>query len=123
LTRGEQFVESLPRKVRFYDRNERRTYELTRAVAARLIDDPSLLDRGLVHARRHMGGDASQSQSFIIWQELLQRDVGDVVRGLLEDTPRGALLRDTQPVFCVLPNELRRKIIMQARPHTEVTID
>jgi hypothetical protein len=41
VTPGEQFVGSLPRKTRFYDRNERRSYELTRATAARLIDDPT----------------------------------------------------------------------------------
>jgi len=115
LTRGEQFVESLPKKMRFYDRNERRSYELTRAVAARLVDDPTLMRNGLAHATRHMSADTSQSQYFLMWQELLQHDVDVVVRHLLEDTPRGALLRDTQPVFCVLPPEVRQEIIARAR--------
>ena len=48
MTRGEQFVEALPGKLRFYDRNERRSYELTRAVAARLVDDPGLVQQGLI---------------------------------------------------------------------------
>lgn len=115
MTRGEQFVESLPKKMRFYDRNERRSYELTRAVAARLVDDPALMRNGLAHATRHMRADTSQSQYFLMWQELLQHDVDVVVRHLLEDTPRGALLRDTQPVFCVLPPEVRQEIIARAR--------
>jgi hypothetical protein len=115
LTPGEQFVEALPRKLRFYDRNERRSYELTRAVAVRLIDDPSLIENGVVHMRRHMSGDAAQSQYVAVWDDLLRGDVRDVVRQLLEDTPRGTLLRDTQPVFCVLPAEVRQEIILRAR--------
>jgi hypothetical protein len=115
LTRGEQFVHSLPRKTRFYDRNERRSYALTCAVAARLIDDPALVRNGLVHAQRHMAADRRQTDYFAMWQRLLQRDVQEIVRSLLEDTPQGALLRDTQPVFVVLPDDVRTQIIVAER--------
>ena len=118
MTPGEQFIASLPAKTQFYDRNERRSYELTRVVAARLIDDPSLVSNGLAHARRHVGADASQSRYFKMWDELLRGDVADIARQLLEDTPRGALLRDTQPVFCVLPPEVRQEVIVRARAGT-----
>jgi hypothetical protein len=115
LTPGEQFVDALPRKLRFYDRNERRSYELTRAVAARLIDDASLVQQGLAHAKRHMDSDACQARYFEMWEHLLKEDARAIARQLLEDTPRGALLRDTQPVFCVLPQEVRQEIILRAR--------
>jgi hypothetical protein len=115
LTPGEQFVEALPKKLRFYDRNERRSYELTRAVAARLVDDPALVRQGLAHAKRHMGSDASQARYFVMWEQLLKEEARAIARQLLEDTPRGALLRDTQPVFCVLPPEVRQAIILRAR--------
>lgn len=115
MTRGEQFVHSLPRKTRFYDRNERRSYALTCAVAARLIDDPALVRNGLVHAQRHMAADQRQTDYFAMWQRLLQRDVQEIVRSLLADTADGALLRDTQPVFVVLPDEVRRQIIVAER--------
>ena len=118
MTRGEQFIASLPAKTQFYDRNERRSYELTRVVAARLIDDPSLVRNGLEHARRHMGADASRGRYFKMWDELLRNDVTDIARQLLEDTPRGALLRDTQPVFCILPHEVRQETIVRARAGT-----
>ena len=118
MTRGEQFVEALPPKMRFYDRNERRSYEVTRAVAARLIDDPSLIQKGLAHMQRHMSGDAAQSRYVVMWENLLRSEVRDLVRELLEDTPRGALLRDTQPVFCVLPAEVRQEIMLRARAGT-----
>ncbi|HMK80028.1 MAG TPA: hypothetical protein VK438_10280 [Xanthobacteraceae bacterium] len=114
MTLGEQFVESLPRKTRFYDRNERRSYALTRAIAARLIDDPALVESGLAYARRYMSNDPAQTRHFAMWQEQLRHNVVDIVRNLLEDSPRGNLLRDTQPVFCVLPDEVRREIIKRA---------
>jgi hypothetical protein len=115
LNLGEQFVAELPRKVRFYDRNERRSYEMTRAVAARLINDPTLIQNGLDHMRRHMGCDTAQSRYVARWESLLQAEVHVIVQQLLEDSPRGALLRDTQPVFCVLPSEVRQAIILRAR--------
>lgn len=115
MTRGERFVEAIPRKTRFYDRNERRGYELTRAVAACLIDDPALVNDGIAYLNRHMSRDVSQSQYVALWDKLLRSGVEDIVPRLLEDSPRGALLRDTQPVFCVLPPEVRREIIARAR--------
>lgn len=118
MTPGEQFVEALPRKTRFYDRNERRSYELTRTVAARLIDDPTLVSNGLAYARRHMTQDVAQAQYYAVWEKLLHADVCAIVRDLLEDTPRGALLRDTQPVFCVLSAQTRQEIILRARSGT-----
>lgn len=115
MTNGERFVESLPKKTRFYDRNERRTYALTSAVAARLIDDEELVRSGLSHARKHMGSDPSQSKYLALWEDLLTRDVREIVKALLEDTPRGALLRNTQPVFVVFPDALRRRILASQR--------
>ena len=67
MTRGERFVEAIPRKDRFYDRNERRSYELTRAVAARLIDDPTLVKSGAAYLKRYMSQDVAQSQYVILW--------------------------------------------------------
>jgi hypothetical protein len=62
-----------------------------------------------------MDGDEAQSQYRAIWDELLRCDVKVIASQLLEDTPRGALLRDSQPVFCVLPAELRQEIVARAR--------
>ena len=111
---GEQFIAQLPRKTRFYDRNERRTYEMTRAVAARLIDAPDLVGKALSYMERHMK-DPSQSRQYAIWRDLLGREVEDIVRLLLEDSPKGAFLRETQPVFCVFPLDERERILSRAR--------
>jgi hypothetical protein len=62
-----------------------------------------------------MAADRRQTDYFAMWQRLLQRDVQEIVRSLLEDTPQGALLRDTQPVFVVLPDDVRTQIIVAER--------
>ncbi|MBO0903943.1 hypothetical protein [Jiella sonneratiae] len=108
MTAGEKYVESLPRKRHFHDRNERRSYETARIVAARLIDDPRSLRQGLAYMRRHMEGDPHQADYLRLWQDVIRQDTKEIARLLLEDSPRGALLRDTRPVFHVLTDEERR---------------
>ena len=103
MTEGERFVGSLPMKTDFHDRSKRRSYAFTRAVATRLVDDPRLIGNGRSYLERHMRDDPRQSRYYAMWRDLLDQDVTVVVRRLLEDTPDGDLLRDTQPVFVVLP--------------------
>ena len=114
MTDGERFIAQLPRKMRFYDRNERRAYEMTRAVAARLIDSPDLVGKAFSYMERHMK-DPNQSRAYATWRDLLEREVEDIVRLLLEDSPQGAFLRQTQPVFCVFPLDERERILSRAR--------
>lgn len=114
MTDGERFIAQLPRKTRFYDRNERRAYEMTRAVAARLIDVPDLVGKALSYMERHMK-DPSQARPYAIWRDVLGREVEDIVRLLLEDSPKGAFLRETQPVFCVFSLDERERILSRAR--------
>lgn len=111
MTEGEQFIGRLPGKTRFYDRHERRTYEMTRAVAVRLIDAPDLVRNAVSYIERHMKDDPSQSRQYAVWRNLLRRDVEEIVRLLLEDSSNGAFLRDTQPVFCVFPLDDRKRIL------------
>jgi hypothetical protein len=106
MTEGERFVGSLPTKTNFHDRSKRRSYELTRTVAKHIIDDPTLIRNGQSYLERLMRGDPRQSRYYSLWNDLLRKDVRLVVRRMLEDTPEGDLLRDTQPVFVVLsPDE------------------
>ena len=114
MTHGERFVDRLPRKTRFYDRHEHRTYEMTRAVAARLIDAPDLVHNALSYMDRHMRDDPSQSRQYGIWQNLLRRDVKEIVRLLLEDSSNGAFLRDTQPIFYVFSLDDRQRILSRS---------
>ncbi|MGL4286247.1 MAG: hypothetical protein ACRCVA_07885 [Phreatobacter sp.] len=116
MTRGERFVAQLPGKARFHDRNERRSYAVARLVAAHLIDRPELVQHGRAYMERHMRADPSQHAYYRLWQDLLRHDIDQVVCRLLEDSDKGALLRDTQPVFYVPSIEERREISAQSRP-------
>ncbi len=106
MTEGERFIGSLPAKTDFHDRSKRRSYAFTRAVAKRLVDDPTLIGNGQAYLERYMRGDPRQSRYYAIWTDLLRQDATVIARQMLEDSPEGDLLRDTQPVFVVLsPSE------------------
>ncbi len=110
MTEGERFVGSLPCKADFHDRNKRRSYERTQQIAARLIDDPRLVAKGRAHLERFVRPDPSQARDYALWADLLNRDIRQIVTQLLEDSPRGDLLRDTQPVFVVVSPQERTGI-------------
>ncbi len=111
MTEGERFVGSVPRKADFHDRNKHRSYELTRQVAARLIDDPGLVANGRSYLERLVRPDPAQAHAYTLWADLLNQDVGQIVRQMLEDSPKGDLLRDTQPVFTVVSPEERIEML------------
>ncbi|MCJ2070191.1 hypothetical protein MKK75_15525 [Methylobacterium sp. J-030] len=108
MTEGERFVGSLPVKLDFHDRSKRRSYDVTRRVAAHLVDNPALVEHGRAYLERCVRPDPAQARYYALWVELLRRDVRQIVRQMLEDTPQGDLLRDTQPVFVVISPEERR---------------
>lgn len=106
MTEGERFVSAFARKTTFHDPNKRRSYALTRRVAARLIDDPSLVANGRAYLERLIRPDPGQARYYALWADLLDRDIRQMVSQMLEDSPRGDLLRETQPVFVVVaPHE------------------
>jgi hypothetical protein len=107
-TKGEQFVHSLPLKSAFYDRHERREYLRTVEVAKRLIDTPSLIENGARYLERFVKDDPNQRSSYLLWTAMIERSVEEIARSLLEDSPRGAELRSSAPVFHVFsPEDLR----------------
>ncbi|MDO8377423.1 MAG: hypothetical protein Q7T09_00400 [Phenylobacterium sp.] len=109
MTRGEQFVESLRLKHDFYDRHERRSYLRMVEVAKRIVDQPSLLRAGDAFLERFARSDPQQATAYATWKRTLTLSAEEVARQLLEDSDRGANLRDTAPVFVVVPrDELNR---------------
>jgi hypothetical protein len=54
MRESQAFIRSPPLKQQFYDRNERRRYEIALVTAAKLIDDPAALKHGLAYMERHM---------------------------------------------------------------------
>jgi hypothetical protein len=115
MRESEAFIRSLPLKRRFHDRNERRRYEIALVIAAKLIDDPTIRQNGLDYIDRHMGEGDARPDYRALWLELIARDPKDIARQLLADTDRGALLRDTSPVFYVLSAAERDAALARAR--------
>jgi hypothetical protein len=112
---SEAFIRSLPLKRRFHDRNERRRYEIALVTAAKLIDDPAVRQHGLDYMERYMSADAGQARYYALWKDLISRDAKEIVRELLADTDRGALLRETSPVFYVVAGAEREQALARAR--------
>ncbi|MCP1558011.1 UNVERIFIED_ORG: hypothetical protein M2438_002094 [Methylobacterium sp. SuP10 SLI 274] len=117
MTEGERFVGSLPRKADFHDRNKRRSYELTRRIAARLIDDPGLVANGRSYLERLVRPDPAQAHAYTLWTAILDQDIRQIVSQMLEDSPRGDLLRDTQPVFTVIAPQDRVDMVEMTGLH------
>lgn len=115
MRESEAFIRSLPLKREFHDRNERRRYEIALVTAAKLIDDPATLKNGLAYMERHMRPDPSQSRYYAMWTDMISRDPKEIVRELLADTDRGALLRETSPVFYVVEGAEREQALARAR--------
>ena len=115
MRESEAFIRSLPLKRRFHDRNELRRYEIALVAAAKLIDDPAIRQNGLDYMERHMSADPTQVRYYALWKDLILRDPKEIVRELLADTDRGALLRETRPVFYVLTGAEREQALARAR--------
>ncbi len=105
MTGGEQFVQTLPLKQTFYAPHERRAYLRMVEVAKRIVDQPALLKAGDAFLERFTRSDPHQATAYAIWKRTLAFSAQEVARQLLEDTERGAHLRDTAPVFVVVPRE------------------
>jgi len=110
MTPGEQLIGSISLKDSFYDEHERRSYLLMMEVAKSIIDDPSLVKRGRRFLERFVRDDPNQKHAYIAWSTLLGRPSEEIARSLLSDDERGASLRDTAPVFVVIPPTRKRHI-------------
>jgi hypothetical protein len=110
MTAGERFIASLPLKERFYDAHERRAYQRSLEVARRIIDDPSLLDRGRAFLERFVRNDIRQRQSYQLWVATLGLGAETVARRLVADDERGERLRESAPVFSPISEEVARRL-------------
>lgn len=110
MTPGQRLVRALPLKQSFYDAHERRAYLRMVEVAAKIVDDASLIERGRAHLERFARNDARQASAYRAWSDLLRAPVEDIARALLADDDRGATLRDTAPVFVVFSAEQAKEI-------------
>lgn len=102
MTAGDRFIQSAPLKARFRDAHERRAYQRALEVARRIVDDPSLLEKGRAFLDRFVKDDPRQRRGYALWIETLRLEPEQVVRLLIADDEQGAFLRETAPVFTTI---------------------
>lgn len=91
-----------------YDRNKERSYEVTRIIAAKLVENPTLIEEGRKYLERHVKDQPGQRWRYELWTGILQLSANEIASRLLADSAEGQLLRDTRPVFYVPSNAERQ---------------
>ncbi len=86
-------------KTCFCDRHDRVDYLKVCEVARRIVDDPLLIATARDFVETVMLADPHQRIHAEMWRALLRRSPAEIAEALVEDTPRGQLLRETRPVF------------------------
>jgi len=95
-------------KREFRDAYERRAYLRAYLLGKRLLEEPALITRGRDFLERFVRKDPRQQRIYAMWTEALNFPVDQLVSELLADNTRGAALRETAPVFVVIPaDEIR----------------
>ncbi len=89
----------------FRDAYERRAYLRAFLLAKRLLEQPELVARGRDYLERFVKDDPRQRRSYRLWVDTLRLPTEQIVIDLLSDDPKGAALRETAPVFVVIPAE------------------
>lgn len=97
------------------DRNKRHNYELACLIAAKLIEDPSLVEHGRRHLERHIKCSPFQRRYYEMWSKLLTLEPREIASRLVAQSPEGDLLRDTRPVFYVIEAAERAAILNKSR--------
>jgi hypothetical protein len=86
-------------KTEFRDRHDRLRYLKACETARRLRADPRLIESGRRFVEDAMAPDPHQRHYTTLWRDLLALPAETIAAALIEDSPRGDLLRDTCPVF------------------------
>jgi hypothetical protein len=93
---------------------ERRSIELHRIVARRIVEDPVVLDRARARVATWLqeGGpvDAARAER---WARLLDGPVDEVLRELVLDTPDACDLRQVTPFAGVVDSRERWRILRE----------
>ncbi len=100
---GTELDGKIRRKRTFRDSHDFRSYVRALLLAKRLLERPDLVARGQSYLERHVKADPHQTRIYKLWTDALQLPVDDLIDRFLTDDERGATLRETAPVFVVIP--------------------
>lgn len=98
----------------FRDRNDRYRYLVARENAHRIAQDPAVMEQGRRHLERFSGPDPYQRDGVALWLGIFKNGPDEVIRRLLERTPRGDYARETAPSFGTLPAQTRARLAREA---------
>ena len=107
--------ERAAQKTRFHDAHDRRAYARAVEIAARVLEDPSLLSQGQAYLDRFVRIDPRQARAYALWQDVLAGGAEHVALALIADDERGAYLRETAPVFTVLTTQEAAPLAVASR--------
>jgi hypothetical protein len=110
MMRRQDLLDRASAKVRFHDSHDRRAYARAAEIAARIVDDPSLLERGRAYLERFMRDDPRQRRVYDVWLEVLALGPERVALALVADDDEGAYLRSTAPVFTTIEADVARRL-------------
>lgn len=99
----------------FYDRNHRFSYLVARENARRIAQDPAVAEVGRRHLEAFSGQEPAQRDGYLLWLGIFDLGPEEVVRRLLERSPRGDYARQTAPSFGALPARTRVRLLRLAR--------
>lgn len=100
---------------RFHDTSKRIDYALVEEVCRRLRADPGLVEAGRHDFERGLGRDPWRVAEREAWRALLGQPVDVICDALLALTWHGQMLRESRPLFCVLPASVRAEIVATPR--------
>jgi hypothetical protein len=101
-----------------WDRNKERCFALAQLVAEKILQNPALIAEGRRYLDRHVRGKSAQQPYYDLWVKVLELAPEEIASRLVADTPEGALLRDTCPVFYVPSNAERSVALGRRTAHT-----
>jgi hypothetical protein len=97
-------VERLVRTKRtFRDAHERRRYCRTVLTVTRLLANPDLVGAGRNYLEQFVRDDPRQRRVYRLWDQIIQLPVEQIALRLLADDAQGEALRESAPVFTVIP--------------------
>lgn len=89
---------------------EERSLAYHRAIAERIAQDPSVLDRARERVRAWITGRAGVPEFARAWDEVLARPLPELLRFLTDESERARELRQSTPFAGALPPRVRWEI-------------
>jgi hypothetical protein len=89
---------------------EERSIELHRAVGARLLAQPALLDRARARVQDWLRTGSTHPHYAMAWAEILNRPVGEIAVMLTDPGEPARALRQASPFAGFIDNETRLRI-------------